>query len=493
MSNRKTATRGRKPASKKVAKRGKAVAIETVVPATKVRVTPGKYVGGKGKPKAEAIGTTEQPTPMTWTEIKRFGLQIDPGNTDPVPLIDLAKLAADVAAMQQQANTIGENLDRYKNELSNRIEALERIVTPAPADPKGEPTVAELAKRHGLNRSCLLPHMFTQSGLDSCGSLSVNENTGCWYVFGVTNQVGDRTTLAAALAKYAPIKPVTRVATPDEVAILVAKGEANRLAKGDAAPTVKPDLKVAAPDATPEERRAELERRGLKWSSHYGDYSLSGTPEANPHAFTDGEVCDKHGDMVDGKRTRTLPEFCAALDKVGLVKQVDPLDAPLTREVFEAECKGRPGLKAVDPAGTSTTHVYTIGGASAKDSGFRCWWYGGYARWSSGYCKEVNLPIKTLRDLRAVLDRELPPLVGDGPWTVEQLNAAGIRVERACIVEDCGTKGYVLFNARPTDNSGDPVTIVFRLDRRRLLHAANDPDVNPEWAARVRKALGMGE
>jgi hypothetical protein len=33
--------------------------------------------------------------------------------------------------------------------------------------------------------------------------------------------------------------------------------------------------------------------------------------------------------------------------------------------------------------------------------------------------------------------------------------------------------------------------VLRQADRRRLLHAANDPDASPEWRTLVRKALGV--
>jgi hypothetical protein len=288
-----------------------------------------------------------------------------------MPNAVFAKVMQRLTAVEKQANTIGENLDRCKGDLDTRLKALERL------------TDADRRELRGVSEV-----VFAKGGKPEPD----------WV---------ERTrphVTPATPARVVHVSEVDYEPTWIQKAFMAKLVADSGVKVESTSPTSKQFLPVD-PDATPEERRAELEARGLKQceqgkGKRNWRWTPNGDEDGKPCACETGEVYDV---SFFETKTRTMPEFRAALDKVGLVK---------------------------------------------------------------------------------------PALVGDGPWTVEELNAAGIEAldhEWKMYGVPGWDKSVSLMHAFQR-NKGWGVSVA---DRRRLLHAADSPDVSPEWAAKVRKALGV--
>lgn len=454
--------------------------------------------------------------------------------------------------------------------------------------------VAALCRRHGLKQSVAQGIWHNKCDLLDASLLVFDSGNWDGYANGGTTltERGDRATLPAALAKYCPVKDekprlqhdnssyCTRAPAPTpamDAALAAHRETMGEQAKVKGEPYGEPERRA---DATPEQRRGELERRGLKLLGTYYDcYSHDGIHDG-PHAWLNGAVV---GANRAGTRTRTLAEFCAALDAVGLVAKPataeeraalcekwgaegreDSYQAGLTASQFEAALRqhlpytrewrekvlveegwklqsgmeriwtrdGKHSWPWVCPEDAVVEKVAKGGTYELLDrpsflkfirdntpapdrdatpaerreecerrglrrivdddpSNGSCYGFSEYGAphaWDAGsvYNKELDLTrTRTLAEFRAALDKVglvKVPLVGDGPWTVEQLNAAGVKCHRP------GPNAQFFFHHAMCN--GGHVGTLWTADRCRLLHAANDPDANPEWAARVRKALG---
>lgn len=224
------------------------------------------------------------------------------------------------------------------------------------------------------------------------------------------------------------------------------------------------------------EGKATVSRHGPSMAFFWGD---GGYPThrfwANPD---DGKVYE----ISEGpKMVRDRAAWLAFIRKHAPAKPapVDPLDLPLTREAFDTECVSR-------------SMERKCGYYKMPSSEHYCWWELGNATGVATFTapSDVKIDCHTLRELRAVLDRELPSLCGDGPFTVAQLNAAGIEC-RTVIARD-GPVTMLLKYCKDSDGDDcDSRWADNEMKRDFILWLAKHPRVNPAWAAKVRKALGV--